>query len=582
MAYTQRTPIGVPDADQITQTLASLQPDSALQQYAAMHKNDPYIMSLANAESNRRKALRAAAAAGQPPAPKVVDAAIAGMAPAPVAQAALPENQGIAQLPAPNVQHMADGGIAGYDEDGGMAQGGMLDFAQRSEPVLRMAGGGHIPRYQGNTMDGSVVRSNPMFSIPGFQAVQPRDQFTQQGAPENTPFFQRVMESLSGSNKERQLAMIEQKIAQGTATPEEIAAYQTAKAKAGDKPQMGAPKDVVNPDEILMAADKAKKAGAAPADKPAPKPTATDAAQPALPTGIASIKDAKKMSDELFGTKDLEGKIEQQRLQERQDIQNQKEDRLAKLDAFNKGQGQAYSGYEKLLKSEELQDTTDKEKAGLTALFKGFLGMAAGESPNAAVNIAKGALSGLEEYSGAMKEFKKAARERNKAMADIENARRSEARGDFKDQQTFEDKAAERLAASDRHATDAVVQITGKKGEGAVSIAREMIQQSGANARTNAQIAAGKGPGQQEHLFKTLGEGDVKAGLGYYAGIMGPEAKGEQAMLAKYSGPQGVIALQMLEASGPEGKAQAQIIRQALKQNASSMLKPVNVANALP
>ena len=42
------------------------------------------------------------------------------------------------------MQRMADGGIAGYGDDAneGMAQGGMFEFAQRSEPVLRMSGGG--------------------------------------------------------------------------------------------------------------------------------------------------------------------------------------------------------------------------------------------------------------------------------------------------------------------------------------------------------------------------------------------------------------------------------------------------------
>jgi hypothetical protein len=148
--------------------------DPALQQFAQMHKNDPYMVSLALSESNRRKKLRTAAQgqAGSVPQPKVVDAAIQGMAPAPVmtgagvplqtgyggpvmtgmASGGLPEDQGIAQLPAPNMQAMADGGIAGYGDgddvprQNGMAQGGMYDFAQRSEPVLRMAGGG-VPGY---------------------------------------------------------------------------------------------------------------------------------------------------------------------------------------------------------------------------------------------------------------------------------------------------------------------------------------------------------------------------------------------------------------------------------------------------
>jgi hypothetical protein len=60
MAYTQQTPIGTPDVNLITKTLAGLQPDSALQQYAMLHKNNPYILSLAKSESDRRKQLRTA------------------------------------------------------------------------------------------------------------------------------------------------------------------------------------------------------------------------------------------------------------------------------------------------------------------------------------------------------------------------------------------------------------------------------------------------------------------------------------------------------------------------------------------
>ena len=133
----------------------AMMPDPALQQFAQMHKTDPYMVSLALSESNRRKKLRTAAQgqAGAMPQPRVVDAAIQGMqpAPAPVAQTQLPENQGIAQIAAPNIQRLADGGIAGYEDDeegmatGGM--GGMFNFAQQSEPVVRMSGGG-IPGYK--------------------------------------------------------------------------------------------------------------------------------------------------------------------------------------------------------------------------------------------------------------------------------------------------------------------------------------------------------------------------------------------------------------------------------------------------
>jgi len=160
------------DVNQITSTLRSMG-DRALQQYAAMNKGDPYILSLAVSESNQRKRLRSAAQARMAaPQPKVADAAIAGMAEAaPVdamgnvtgmASGGLPEDYGIGRLPAPNMQRMADGGIAGYGDgddvprQNGMSQGGMYDFAQRSEPVLRMSGGGMAGYMPGFNKTGSV------------------------------------------------------------------------------------------------------------------------------------------------------------------------------------------------------------------------------------------------------------------------------------------------------------------------------------------------------------------------------------------------------------------------------------------
>lgn len=133
--------MALPNSEKITSQIALL-PDAALKQMAMMHKNDPYVLPLIISEDGRRKQMRQAAQAQMAgmPQPKVADAALAQMG-------QLPEEQGIGALPAPNMQRMADGGIAGYDDEG-MAQGGsMFDFAQRSEPVLRMAAGG-VPGYK--------------------------------------------------------------------------------------------------------------------------------------------------------------------------------------------------------------------------------------------------------------------------------------------------------------------------------------------------------------------------------------------------------------------------------------------------
>jgi hypothetical protein len=121
--------------------------DRALQQYAAMYKNDPYIFPLAFQESQNRQRLRMSqqGAQGMQPQPKVNEQALAQMAP-PQAQP-MPEDQGIATLAAPNMQQMADGGIAGYDD---------ADFVSRSEPVVMMAGGG-VARYQVGGLGGQSL-----------------------------------------------------------------------------------------------------------------------------------------------------------------------------------------------------------------------------------------------------------------------------------------------------------------------------------------------------------------------------------------------------------------------------------------
>lgn len=110
------------NVNQITSQLAKL-PDQMLQKFAAMHKNDPYTVALALAESNRRKDLRAAAQAkmaGQQ-MPKVVDQEVAEMAPADAmgnVTGELPEDVGIGRLPAPNLRKLAGGGIVAFDEGG--------------------------------------------------------------------------------------------------------------------------------------------------------------------------------------------------------------------------------------------------------------------------------------------------------------------------------------------------------------------------------------------------------------------------------------------------------------------------------
>ena len=467
MAYTQTT-AAVPNADLITQTLAKLQPDSALQDYARMHKNDVYIVSLANAESNRRKAVRLAAQGQNAgPQPTVVDQRIAEMAPAPMmSQQQLPENQGIAQIPTPNMQRMADGGIAGYEDDeegmatGGM--GGMFNFAQQSEPVVRMSGGGAVPRYQfGGSLSGE-------FS--GFGGPTPE---------------QEAKDELRLAEQERikKIAALEQKVAflKSAGAPQAQEAETQLNALKADMRPKPSPTD---PNFRRQTDPRITGTAAAPPTPENKKDTGGVKdllpAAPKLDTSYKASKapttdEAIAQGDKFFNSKKRIGDIERQVLQEQMDADKTKENSIEALRAFNEKQGPAYAGYEKLLQKEELQDATDKEKAGLMSLMKGFLAMAAGESPNAATNIAKGAMVGLGDYGDALKEFKKAAKERNKEMQNIQQARRAEERGDFKEERMYEDKAATARQASARFGIAAINDITNAGGKASSDIFNTML-----------------------------------------------------------------------------------------------------------
>jgi len=109
----QITPFQPSNIDATTKMLMGLQQKGQLQQYVAQHKNDPNLVSLALYVSNMSKARPAVQAEANQP--KIVDQAIAGMAPP---QEMMPEDQGIATLPAPNMQNMAGGGIVAFEEGG--------------------------------------------------------------------------------------------------------------------------------------------------------------------------------------------------------------------------------------------------------------------------------------------------------------------------------------------------------------------------------------------------------------------------------------------------------------------------------
>lgn len=107
-------------------------------------------------------------------------------------------------------------------------------------------------------------------------------------------------------------------------------------------------------------------------------------------------------------------------------------------EAQGKVTGKAFDEYKKSLEKEALDAGAEKDQAKYMSMFKAGLAMMGGTSRFALENIGKGAMVGAEDYQAAVKDLKKAEKERQKEFALIEQARRAEDIGD-------RDKAVARL-----------------------------------------------------------------------------------------------------------------------------------------
>ena len=541
MAYTQQTPIGTPDVNLITKTLAGLQPDSALQEYAQLHKNNIYIVSLAKTESERRKSLRLAAQGNPGQQPTVVDQSIAAMAPAPMrvsapmmAQTQLPENQGIAQIPTPNMRTLADGGIAGYEDDeegmatGGM--GGMFNFAQQSEPVVRMSGGGHIPRYQGIPKpagDGSVVSSNPMYNVPGFQAVQPRNEFTQAGSPENMTPWERFSNYMGEKKKQATLAEIAYRIQSGIATPDEIVLYNSARITSGDKAATDIkypPQDAIRTKNFPGVKPGFEKPPVDMLGAPPPlsgnKPLALSAEKQGLatlaPSKAMTADEAKAQAGDFVDFEDA-----RTALRKAESDQESQGARLRTMLADSLPKTPALEGLEKLLDKQDAATGGEKDKAAGLALLSAGLAIAGGSSQFALQNL-KEAIPAVTQYGEALKDIKKMERENMKMRGDIEQARRAEGRDDTKLKLQLEEKIGERKDNINKLGIDLTAKIAGTTAEVASKLwstsfdaqnRKEIALFEGQNRKEVAGISALAGANAELNKYVKLGEADPNSAL---------------------------------------------------------------------
>jgi hypothetical protein len=333
----------------ITSTLAQM-PDAQLQQYAKLNKNDPYVMALVVAEAKRRKE------GGMPSqeAPTVVDQQIAGMA--------MPEEQGIAQLPVGNME-FAGGGIIAF------ANTGEVPDPEEATSPFGEAARGAFRRISDFSLEGEANRQ--------FANMTPAEKATQLRS-ERARIKQRLFEPLTRAER----AEREEKL---RAFDQEIAAIES-----------GVASPVVAGLDAAIMTDEARKR--------APGQAATQAPEVATPTGVGSgttsigdrpsgeSRGIMKLFDDMYKT---EKTAEEEALAiERGALTKDKTDREQGVkDAEKFG-----SDREARLKKREEGTAADEKKNFNTTLIETGLAIMAGESPNALTNIAKGARQGLKGY----------------------------------------------------------------------------------------------------------------------------------------------------------------------------------------
>lgn len=440
------------NVNQITSMLAKM-PDQALQQYAAMHKNDPYIMSLAVSESNRRKEMRTegqARMAGQQQ-PKVVDQDIAGMHQPAVRQpSAMPEDQGISALPAGDM-NFADGGIVAF------AGGGVTEADVRK------------------------AYDNWMNSKPSWY---------QQATP------------LSGRNEaaaEAEYTRLLSEFQKQSGTP--IGVQQAAVQQAANEPQADYSNEgrrVVPP---AMTADAEK-------DKTIPTP---GIGAPRT-GGFGDYASAKAGLADLYKTPDLSEYEAARKAQAgagvgiAQEAAGRQQDFYDKLGEFGLKQEERLKEREGKLE----KDTTQNK--GLSILEAG-LAMMSGTSANAFENIGKGALAGVGNYKKGLAALNDRKDRLDDAYNQLETARYSDKKDRFQQMEAAQKNVDAAKLGIYQATTDIAAKKTDLDAQQAKALADATVKSVEAQRDRQSRESIAAAPGDTQKMYMALGGGDLKKGF---------------------------------------------------------------------
>lgn len=493
------------NVNQITAQLARM-PDQALQQYAQMHKNDPYVLSLALSESNRRKQMRQGAQVQAPEQPKVVDQAVASMA------APMPEDVGIAKLPTGEMSY-ADGGIVAFSD------------------------GGDVPRYQTGGVPmiqyGGPYGGAPMTGKTGYEGMGP-------------------MEFLSAAYED-----IKKKIGPGLSPPERERAERTALAQANKLAAMqgstfedlyGAPTAPAPTDPRFRGArsDAATLAPPTPATAPATAQVTTPGAgprrTPAAPAAPAASTTAAAPAAAAATTPGIPGldvaamtrqaleaaaKVPDPYAADRKALGEEKvkaeEEKVAGLEAINQKFADIYKGRRERLDTKEAELGKLKDQGlGLALLQAGAAMMTTPGGLGTA--IGKGVKVGSEQYAAGLDKLRSAQEKLSDARDRLEEveAQRGElsarellkARSDVKQVGigVREDLIKANMQMYNNNRDTAMKQVDNQ-----IKVGLSQFEQQQQTLRTEktiaGQLAAANAPSGQERMARALGGGDLEKGF---------------------------------------------------------------------
>ena len=392
----------------------------------------------------------------------------------------LPEDQGIAQLPAPNIQNMAGGGIVAF-ADGGYTNEDMMNS---SEPVVRMAYGGEVKKYSGQAE--SLVRTTDggkswWLDVPS--------------ASRGKPSIASSLADKKFASRAEAIAAFDAIVGGNTPTKELILPYGQTKATnvLGDMSAPVPPPPAPPP-----------KAAAA----PGPRPTAGPAA-----TGLATLKpeDYRTQMDS-FMPKEIIDPFAPERIDIAAAEKRAKEKQLTEFEKEVTERGVLGAKQEERIGKREIELGKDKELNTNMSIIEAGLAMMQSKGRGLA-GIAEGAGVGTKMYASGLQRLRGAQEKIDEARDNLETLRRNEASMTSRERRVLRNEIENTTVSAKKDALAGLQQAYGidKQDARTFFTTAEAANQKQLDRQMQKQIAGM--PSGQMQVLSALGGGNIETGL---------------------------------------------------------------------